>query len=150
MRIKFPHLYSLGNIQKSVLGRNTDIGDILTKSVLIVDDEPMARTLLRLTLVRAGFHVTEAEDGFDALEKIQESLPDIILLDEMMPGLNGFSVCEILRRDYDKELLPIIMLSARTDLESVNKGLSVGANTYLTKPISREELMQHVKEALAG
>lgn len=121
----------------------------MTKSVLIVDDEPMARTLLRLTLVRAGFHVSEAEDGFDALEKVRNSLPDIMLLDEMMPGLSGFSVCEILRRDYDKYVLPIIMLSARTDLESVNKGLSVGVNTYLTKPISREELMQHVMAALA-
>ena len=121
----------------------------MTKSVLIVDDEPMARTLLRLTLVRAGFHVSEAEDGFDALEKVRNALPDIVLLDEMMPGLSGFSVCEILRRDYDKLALPIIMLSARTDLESVNKGLSVGVNTYLTKPISREELMQHVMAALA-
>ncbi|MEM7118564.1 MAG: response regulator [Chloroflexota bacterium] len=121
----------------------------MTKSVLIVDDEPMARTLLRLTLVRAGFHVSEAEDGFDALEKVRKALPDIMLLDEMMPGLSGFSVCEILRRDYDKYALPIIMLSARTDLESVNKGLSVGVNTYLTKPISREELMQHVMAALA-
>ena len=121
----------------------------MTKSVLIVDDEPMARTLLRLTLVRAGFHVSEAEDGFDALEKVRNALPDIMLLDEMMPGLSGFSVCEILRRDYDKCTRPIIMLSARTDLESVNKGLSVGVNTYLTKPISREELMQHVMAALA-
>lgn len=121
----------------------------MTKSVLIVDDEPMARTLLRLTLVRAGFHVSEAEDGFDALDKVRKSLPDIVLLDEMMPGLNGFSVCEILRRDFDKLTLPIIMLSARTDLESVNKGLAVGVNTYLTKPISREELMQHVMAVLA-
>jgi DNA-binding response OmpR family regulator len=123
-------------------------GDPLTQSVLIIDDEPMARTLLRLMLVRAGFHVSEAEDGFDALEKIKRSRPDIILLDVMMPGMDGFTVCETLRSESETATLPIIMLSAKTDLNSVNKGLRVGATKYLTKPISPEELTQHVREAL--
>lgn len=123
-------------------------GDLLTQSVLIIDDEPMARTLLRLMLVRAGFQVSEAEDGFDALEKIKRNQPDIILLDVMMPGMDGFSVCETLRNESETASLPIIMLSAKTDLNSVNKGLRVGATKYLTKPISPEELTQHVREAL--
>lgn len=120
----------------------------MTQSVLIVDDEPMARTLLRLMLVRAGFNVSEAEDGFDALEKVEASQPDIILLDVMMPGMDGFSVCEALRQREETATLPIIMLSAKTDLDSINKGLRVGATKYLTKPISPEELSRHVNDVL--
>lgn len=120
----------------------------MTQLVLIVDDEPMARTLLRLMLVRVGFNVSEAEDGFDALEKVQQNLPDIILLDVMMPGMDGFSVCEELRQRKETATLPIIMLSAKTDLDSINKGMRIGATKYLTKPISPEDLTRHVKEAL--
>ena len=123
-------------------------GDSLTQLVLIVDDEPMARTLLRLMLVRAGFNVSEAEDGFDALEKVKSSQPDIILLDVMMPGMDGFSVCEELCQRKETSTLPIIMLSAKTDLDSINKGLRVGATKYLTKPISPEELTRHVNDVL--
>lgn len=123
-------------------------GENIHQSVLIVDDEPMARTLLRLMLVRAGFHVSEAEDGFDALEKIRKNRPDVILLDVMMPGMDGFAVCEKLRSEAATAELPIIMLSAKTDLDSINKGLRAGATIYLTKPISPEELTQHVKDAL--
>jgi len=123
-------------------------GENLTQSVLIVDDEPMARTLLRLMLVRAGFNVSEAEDGFDALEKVKKNPPDIILLDVMMPGMDGFTVCETLRNEKDTATLPIIMLSAKTDLESINRGLRLGATKYLTKPISPEDLTQHVYDAL--
>lgn len=122
----------------------------MTQSVLIVDDEPMARTLLRLMLVRAGFNVAEAEDGFDALEKVKESQPDIILLDVMMPGMDGFTVCETLRNEENTSKLPIIMLSAKTDLDSINKGLRVGATKYLTKPISPEDLTRHVHDALGN
>ena len=127
---------------------NPASGDNIHQSVLIVDDEPMARTLLRLMLVRAGFHVSEAEDGFDALEKVRKNQPDVILLDVMMPGMDGFAVCEKLRGEPATAALPIIMLSAKTDLDSINKGLRAGATIYLTKPISPEELTQHVKDAL--
>ena len=127
---------------------NSASGENIHQSVLIVDDEPMARTLLRLMLVRAGFHVSEAEDGFDALEKVRKNQPDIILLDVMMPGMDGFAVCEKLRSEAATAELPIIMLSAKTDLDSINKGLRAGATVYLTKPISPEDLTQHVKDAL--
>lgn len=120
----------------------------MTWSVLVVDDEPMARTLLRLMLVRAGFEVVEAEDGFDALEKLKVDAPDIMILDVMMPGMDGFTVCQTVRADSESNDLPIIMLSAKTDLESVNKGLRVGADKYLTKPISPEELTREVQDML--
>jgi DNA-binding response OmpR family regulator len=122
--------------------------DSLSWSVLVVDDEPMARTLLRLMLVRAGYEVVEAEDGFDALDKVKDGSHDVMLLDVMMPGLDGFSVCQTVREDSNMSELPIILLSAKTDLESVNKGLKLGANKYLTKPVSPEELAQQVKDVL--
>lgn len=123
-------------------------GGNLAQSVLIVDDEPMARTLLRLMLVRAGFNVSEAEDGFDALEKVKANQPDIMLLDVMMPGMDGFKVCEALRKEAGTSTLPVIMLSAKTDLDSINQGMRVGATKYLTKPISPAELTQHVYDVL--
>ncbi len=110
----------------------------------------MARALLRLMLVRAGFNVIEAEDGFDALEKVRINRPDIVLLDVMMPGMDGFTVCETIRNDVETADLPIIMFSAKTDLDSINQGLRAGANVYLTKPISPEELTRHVHEVLAN
>ncbi len=122
----------------------------MTQSVLIVDDEPMARTLLRLMLVRAGFHVLEAEDGYAALEKVRLNRPDLVLLDVMMPGLDGFAVCSTLRSNTDTKSLPIVMLSAKTDLDSVNKGIRVGATKYLFKPISPEDLTQHVQDVLGS
>jgi DNA-binding response OmpR family regulator len=124
------------------------LGDELSQSVLVVDDEPMARTLLRLMLVRAGFEVSEAENGFDALEKVEGNLPDLILLDVMMPGMDGFTVCQKVRAREETADLPIIMLSAKTDSDSINRGLLVGATKYLTKPISPEELTKHVRSAL--
>jgi DNA-binding response OmpR family regulator len=124
------------------------LGDELSQSVLVVDDEPMARTLLRLMLVRAGFEVSEAENGFDALEKVEGNLPDLILLDVMMPGMDGFTVCQKVRAREETAELPIIMLSAKTDSDSINRGLLVGATKYLTKPISPEELTKHVRSAL--
>jgi two-component system, OmpR family, response regulator MtrA len=123
-------------------------GENIHQSVLIVDDESTARTMLRLMLVRAGFHVSEAEDGYDALEKVRKNQPDVVLLDVMMPGMDGFTVCEKLRGEAITAELPIIMLSAKADLESINKGLRAGATVYLTKPISPEVLTRHVKEAL--
>ena len=122
----------------------------MSQSVLIVDDEPMARTLLRLMLVRAGFEVTEAENGFDALEKVEGNVPDLILLDVMMPGMDGFTVCQTVRARGETAELPIIMLSAKTDIDSINKGLLAGATKYLTKPISPEELTRQVKDALGN
>jgi two-component system alkaline phosphatase synthesis response regulator PhoP len=118
------------------------------RSVLVVDDEPTARTMLRLILVRAGFEVFEAQDGAEALEEVKRQLPDLMILDIMMPGIDGFEVCQILRSQDETADLPIIMLSARADAESVNRGLLIGATKYLTKPVMPDELTRHVREVL--
>ncbi|MGH2537700.1 MAG: response regulator [Candidatus Promineifilaceae bacterium] len=121
----------------------------MAQSVLVVDDEQMARTMLRLILVRAGFEVFEAKDGYEALAEVQRQLPDLVILDIMMPGMDGFAVCEALRKDDRSADVPIIMLSARADSESVVKGLQVGATHYMTKPVNPEELTRQVRETLS-
>lgn len=125
-------------------------GKTFIQSVLIVDDEPMARTLLRLMLVRSGYEVIEAEDGADALEKIQADPPDLVILDVMMPGMDGLKVCASIRKDLQLSELPVIMLSAKSDIIGIHEGLDVGANKYLTKPVSPEELSRHVREVLGA
>ena len=115
---------------------------------MIVDDEPMARTLFRLMLVREGYDVLEAFDGKDALEKLTEMTPDVIVLDVMMPGINGFELCKLLRSQAQTAQLPILMLSAKTDAESVALGLEAGATQYLKKPISLGELTKQVQIAI--
>ena len=122
----------------------------MKQSVLIVDDEPMTRDLLRLMLERAGFDISEAEDGIDALEKIKESTPDAVILDVMMPHMDGITVCETLRREEATADLPIIMLSARTHMDAIEKGLRAGASRYLSKPVSRQDLIQNLREVIAG
>lgn len=121
----------------------------MNRSVLVVDDEPMARKMLRLILVRAGFDVFEAKDGYQALSDIKLNIPDLVILDVMMPGIDGFEVCETLRDDDKTAELPIIMLSAKADIESVNKGLRLGATKYLTKPVTPDDLTRHVREVLS-
>ncbi|MEM9775436.1 MAG: response regulator [Chloroflexota bacterium] len=121
----------------------------MAKSILIVDDEPMARTLLRLMLVRSGYEVIEAVDGYDALEKLRTILPDLVVLDVMMPGLNGYDVCATIRDEKATSRIPVIMLSAKTDTVSINQGMEAGATLYLTKPVSPDELTRNVSEVLA-
>ncbi len=117
-------------------------------SVLIVDDEPMTRNLLRLMLERAGFRILEAEDGVMALEMIAEQMPEVVVLDVMMPHLDGITVCETLRKQAETAALPIILLSARTAPDAIRRGLQAGANRYLGKPVSREELIRTIREVL--
>jgi len=121
----------------------------LAKSILIVDDEPMARTLLRLMLVRSGYEVIESIDGQDALDKLRIILPDLIVLDVMMPGINGFDVCNSIRSMPATARIPVIMLSAKADSESIEQGLAAGATRYLTKPVSPDALTKQVAEVLA-
>ncbi len=121
---------------------------IVNPLVLIVDDEPLTRNLLRLMLERANLDILEAGDGLEALAVVAEKRPDLLILDVMMPNMDGITVCETLRAQPETAVLPIILLSARTSTEAVRKGLNAGANKYLTKPIGREELIRSVREVL--
>ncbi len=117
-------------------------------SVLLVDDDPALRGLLRQMLELGGFIVFEAEDGLDALEKLPQVQPDAMILDVMMPNMDGITLCQTVRSKPDTMALPIIMLSGKTQDKAIQEGLDAGANVYLCKPISFNELVSHVNDVM--
>lgn len=116
--------------------------------VLVVDDERLNRTLLRSLLQAAGYQVTEAEDGEQALQQLGTEDPDVILLDVMMPGLDGYTVCRRIKEDQTTAHLPILIVTALNDRESRLEGIGAGANDFLTKPIDRQEVLLRVQNAV--
>lgn len=118
-------------------------------SILIVDDEESIRSLLRLTLVRAGYDVLEAGSGEEGITMIETQKPDLVLLDVMMPGMDGISVCKQIRQLPTMNTTPVLMLSARRDARSREQSKQAGANGYLTKPWNSDELLWYVGEALS-
>lgn len=118
------------------------------RQVLVVDDEVGARTLIGIMLERGGFRVAKAADAYAALELLKELTPDLIILDVMMPGMNGIELCEQLRQKPATAETPIVILSARGDPASVQMGLDAGASDYLRKPILHHDLLQKIHELL--
>ena len=114
--------------------------------ILAVDDEPELTELMHFHLVRAGHQVTTAANGWEAIAAVRHERPDIILLDLMLPDLDGFGVCEIMRRDPLTAMIPIIIISAWASPDSRNLGLELGALDYLTKPFSPQELVARVNQ----
>ncbi len=118
--------------------------------ILIVDDDPQARLLLTYILKRKGFEVLEAENGASALVRVGKDIPDLVILDVMMPGMDGFEVCAAMRKAPAGNNLPIVMLTAKTDADAHERGIRAGANDYLTKPVRPDELVARIQAALAG
>jgi signal transduction histidine kinase len=117
--------------------------------VLVVDDEHINREVLLQLLTQRGYEVDQAEDGVDAIAKLRGgSLPDIVLCDVMMPGKSGYEVLDDIRQDFDKETLPILLLTAKTQEKDLAEGFKRGANDYVTKPFSRMELEARVQHHL--
>jgi len=119
------------------------------KTVLVVDDEVNIVTSLEYVMKAAGFDVATAYDGEEALTKVAEIVPDLVILDVMMPKLDGFEVCEKIRANPLWESVIIVMLTARGRDSEREKGLSLGANDYLTKPFSTHDILKRVKELLS-
>jgi DNA-binding response OmpR family regulator len=113
--------------------------------ILLVEDDPTLRETVEYNLRHAGYEVLLAADGYVALEMARREQPDLMLLDLMLPGIDGFEVCRILRKETS---LPILMLTARSDEVDRVVGLEMGADDYLTKPFSMRELMARVKALL--
>ena len=106
----------------------------MRKKILVVEDDPDLVELLSFNLRGCGFTVSTASDGLDALKKARAILPDLILLDLMLPELDGFGVCEILRREPETARIPIIMVTAMSSQFARMAGLEAGANDYIAKP----------------
>src|SRR5690606_1569647 len=113
--------------------------------ILVVDDEARIRRLVRMYLEREGYEIEEAEDGDTALAKALETDYDLILLDLMLPGMDGIDVCQELRK---KKATPVIMLTARGEETNRIQGFEVGADDYVVKPFSPRELVHRVKALL--
>lgn len=122
----------------------------MTAKILIVDDEPPIVLSLRLLMKKEGYEVREAADGLTALEQVRDFEPDLILLDIAIPKLNGFEVCQRIRENAAWNPIKIVMLTARGRQEEINKGLTLGADLYITKPFSTRELVEQVKRLLAS
>lgn len=120
----------------------------LKQKVLIVDDNVDTVELLSKRLRAEGYETIEAYDGEQALKKVQETQPDIIILDLMMPKIDGYEVCERLKSDDRTKLIPIIMLTAKSDVESRVKGLDTGADDYIPKPFDFRELSARIRSLL--
>lgn len=116
--------------------------------VLVVDDEPDIVALVAYHLAKAGFRVSTATDGKDALEQAKREIPALVVLDLMLPGLSGFDVLEAMRRNDETRSIAVLMLTARRDEPDRIRGLSLGADDYLTKPFSPAELVLRVKAIL--
>jgi two-component system phosphate regulon response regulator PhoB len=117
-------------------------------TVLLVEDEPAQREVLAYNLEAGGLHVIRANDGEEALLMVAEGVPDLILLDWMLPNVSGIEVCRQLKTRSETKAVPIIMLSARTEEVDMVRGLETGADDYMTKPYSVAELMARVRAQL--
>ncbi|CEP36299.1 MULTISPECIES: response regulator transcription factor [Halomonadaceae] len=116
--------------------------------VLVVDDEPNIVLSLEFLMEQAGFEVVTAEDGEQALARVNDSQPDLLLLDISLPGISGFDVLEQLRGKEATAQLPIIMLTAHGRDVEREKGMALGADDYITKPFSTQSLVEKVKALL--
>ena len=120
--------------------------------VMVIDDSKTIRKTAEALLTKAGYDVITATDGFDSLAKIADSKPDIIFVDIMMPRLDGYQTCTLIKSNPDYKNTPVIMLSSKDGLFDRAKGRVVGSDHYLTKPFSRDELLgairKHCKPAL--
>ena len=120
----------------------------MSKTVLIVDDEEYIVTSLEYVMKSAGYDVVVAYDGEQAIEKVKETAPDLLILDVMMPKLDGFEVCEKIRANPLWESIRIIMLTAKGRDSERDKGISMGADAYMTKPFSTRDILKRVTELL--
>ncbi|WP_022834560.1 response regulator transcription factor [Salisaeta longa] len=117
-------------------------------TVLVVDDEEDLLSLLEYNLTQEGFTTLTAENGVEGLEKARNAVPDLIVLDIMMPKMDGIEVCRRLRQDAHLRTIPVMMLTARTEEEDQVEGLDVGADIYLSKPVSVSVIVSQVKALL--
>lgn len=120
----------------------------MAKEILIVDDEPSIVIPIQFLMEQQGYSVIVAENGEDALDIIHKYKPDLVLLDIMLPGIDGYEVCEIVRLNPKYRNIKIIFLTAKGREVEIAKGMALGADAYITKPFSNAEVVAKVKELL--
>ena len=121
------------------------VTDVAEPTILVADDDEMIRTLVSFKLAAAGYNIITAEDGSSALDLVHREQPDMVILDVVMPGLDGLSVCYELHSSWATAQIPVLMLSGRDRQVDIDLGLTVGADDYLVKPFSPAELIRRVR-----
>ncbi len=120
----------------------------MSKKILIVDDEPDLLEMVQISLETEGYECIVAYDGFRALDRAHKEKPDLIILDVMLPGLNGYKICRLLKFDEQYKHIPIIMLTAEAQEKDRLTGEETGADYYMTKPFSSDKLIAKIAEFL--
>ena len=120
-----------------------------TTKVLVIDDSTTIRRSAEIFLKQGGYEVVLAEDGFDALSKVNDHAPDVIFCDILMPRLDGYQTCAIIKRNPRFARTPVIMLSSKDGLFDKARGRMVGSQDYLTKPFTKDQLLQAVAQCTA-
>lgn len=118
------------------------------EKILIVDDEMSTLMPLKRSLESENYAVVEAYDGHEAIKKANEEMPDLIILDLMLPGMDGIGVCQHLKTETQTEKIPIIMLTAKDNINDKVKGIQIGADDYVTKPFVLKELKARIKNVM--
>jgi len=137
----------LGIPEKEVERRIRGFSDVRQK-IMIVDDEMATLLPLKRSLEAEGYIVIEAVNGYEAIEKSKTELPELIVLDLMLPGIDGFDVCTQLKNDTLTEKIPVIMLTAKDEMRDKVEGLEMGADDYVTKPFNLNELKARIRNIL--
>ena len=120
----------------------------MSRKILIVDDEPNIIFMLSHRLKQSGFEIVTGKDGQEALDKARMENPDLIILDLMLPKMNGYTVCGLLKRDEKFSKTPVIILTARAQKSDEKQGIEAGADAYVKKPFKSEELLQVIENLL--
>ena len=115
------------------------------KKILVVDDDPSLTVLISKILKEKGYEVTAVTEAVDGLEHAMKKDPDLIILDVMMPIINGFNFCRLLKQEEKQKNIPILMLTARNQIKDIEIGLEMGAEAYLVKPLNASELLKTIK-----
>lgn len=118
--------------------------------IVVADDEPHIRKLVSFTLGRHGYDVIEATDGGEAYDRVRAELPDLVLLDVMMPVMTGYDVLDKLKADPLTQGIPVVMLSAKSQATEIQAGLARGAHEYICKPFTPKDLLQRVAEIIGA
>jgi len=120
----------------------------MSKRILVVDDEPSIARLIKMSLSVDGYEAVTATSGFEAMERVEEKKPDLVILDIMMPGMNGYEVCAELKSKPETLNIKVVFLTAKGDSGDAERGFTLGAVDYIIKPFDPEELLEKVRSIL--
>jgi DNA-binding response OmpR family regulator len=119
------------------------------KRILLVEDEPHMMEMLKFRLVENHYEVATAADGYTALNQVKSFKPNLVILDLMLPKIDGYTICRLLKFSEEYRMIPVMILSARSTDEDVRRGMAMGADAYMTKPYDPPALLDKIKELLA-